>query len=395
MQKNKMNMIALAGAFYLCLFVGSASAQEMNVKGLDPSFFKIPNLANSPGAESRKNTVDYFLDAALSRYFMPPVYFSAAPPPQPQSKDKSDVVRLNDADDLDQYYPWLKPLLYPEKLPRFAAVSKWSAPVRIAFDIPNDLKPYNLPQYRGKALSAHERWQYIKDDSAGIRSFVHASIGAPYDLNNAENLAAKKLSEIEIKKIIPELRELTNIDISFVSDKPDDPSNIGNMRVVFINKERWWGENNYKTGPQNQVPPQSSFKGLMELSFPGASQFSVNAPHQVDGYFISNGENEIEFSVCYIMSANDATTIKRLLRECLIRSLGLPGIIGTRYNSFLSPWNDARLEGSESRKKIDKVLDAETSNLSEPDRFFLRTLYLPAIKPGMDFIDIYKVLNVQ
>lgn len=332
--------------------------------------------------------VDDFLNAALSKHVMSssygPLYFPSIE--QTEKKEKLKVS-LQNPKDVEKYYPWLSPLLYPKGLPRYGAISKWVSPVRISFGLPNDLKPYNLPVYKGKLLSEYDDWLYIRDEAAALPNFYSALFKDPYDPLSSGVLESRTIAESEVRKILPELTRLTGLDVAYIENEgkaKDDP--ISNVRIVLINKEMWQGDNLFKTGPNTRTSsgPGRTFKGGFEYRFPGASFFSPNGKNRVDGYFVSNERNEIDFAVCYIREGHDSLLLRMLIRECLIRSMGLPDSQYHFEDSLLSPWNDfVPVAGS--------GVDVDLPTLSGVDQAILGMLYSANVRPSMTYRDIYKI----
>lgn len=88
-----------------------------------------------------------------------------------------------------------------------------------------------------------------------------------------------------------------------------------------------------------------------------AVEFSPYSRSQVDGFFVPNDKNEIQFAACRILSTLNPDMQVALISECILRSLGLPSSVsffrGLPYNDeevierlqlpkknfFLGNWN--------------------------------------------------------
>lgn len=178
-------------------------------------------------------------------------------------------------------------------------------------------------------------------------------------------------------------------DGSFPKDSSDQPDHDG----LFKRSDR----------------PKSSLISMrtghirpLPISFPEA-EVTLRSPflfktvkRHVEGYFLANGKNEIQMSVCYIWEGHKPEILRGLIRECLLRSLGFPdpayplsGILSEEL-SMLGSWNGS----TDPLPKFSEYLHKPFS-LTDADRFFLSLLYNPKIKAGMDYMTVRKLLEYE
>lgn len=278
---------------------------------------------------------------------------------------------------LKEKYPWLYPHIYPDAAPRLLAINKWTKPIRISLGMPNNLKtfgPYKDGQKREFAIFS----LYPTEKNTEIS-----------DSNNYAQLK-EKISKLSIL-----LEKQTNIDIKIILPNSETIQNYGNVRIVFVDKSHF-DDSEFRNPATphifgvGQFIPRNfrSFEHNIATGF----KFASGAKKQVDGYFLTNSKNEIEMAFCYIWHGHEQSTLNALLHECLVRSLGFSGAVAVRGyksapESILTLWNEPE---EWPKKHKDKATPPE--NLSEFDQFMIRTLYNPALRPGMDYLQAQRIL---
>ena len=232
------------------------------------------------------------------------------------------------------------------------------------------------------------------------------------------DLRSSKSAQIirdEVVAIEGDLSELTGLPVAYVDEKTRD-TNISNLRIVLETPEsaKHWITDYRRGGVEGSASFRSNFEkntSLMSVNFT-----PIFGLYQVDGYFLSNENSEIVFSVCYIKDQHPETTLKKLVRECVLRSLGLPEIQRVSENSVLGPWNRPFAESVDLgtvEAALQTVLDKDSTRallrscgalfayfpyghgegpeeigLSDFDKEMVRVLYSTELKAGMTFLDV-------
>ena len=94
-------------------------------------------------------------------------------------------------------------------------------------------------------------------------------------------------------------------------------------------------------------------------------------------------------AVCYIWEGHPPEILRGLIRECLLRSMGFPGLpnLGYKQLSLLNSWN-----GNEPKPEYVDYLQ-KPFVLLERDQQFLELLYSSKIHAGMDYLTARKILE--
>lgn len=274
-------------------------------------------------------------------------------------------------------YPWLLPHLYPQEgLPRLLVVNKWTGPVQVILGMPNDLK-----------LAKN-------DKSASYRFSL-----------NQEDLK-EKINKVDITPYIEfitdlskKLGSLASLNINYISNQDEVVGEFSGVHINFVAlPDRDENKSIFKVGLSvTSITSYStqpiSFRDVAEKHIKTGFPFTSVSSKQVDGYILSNSKNEIQAAVCYIWIGHEPEMIKALVRECLIRSLGFPGVLRMGFAqrpvpaSYLTLWNDPEKWSESYRSQVKHPAD-----VSEFDQYMIRTLYNPAIKPGMDYLEAQKIM---
>lgn len=182
----------------------------------------------------------------------------------------------------------------------------------------------------------------------------------------------------QIKKDVPAIKEATALDIKFIPHEEENINNLANVRVVIVRHDAF-GESKYKNKSGVKIGSNRYPIEMIEDALPYVA-FTPNVDTQLSGYFVQNIKGEIQFAVCKIMEDHPKEIIQKLVRECLIRSLGFPSVtIATP--SILSNWNNPIW------KKKDVSSNADGS-ISDVDMYFIKSLYGQSISAGSTINDI-------
>ena len=164
----------------------------------------------------------------------------------------------------------------------------------------------------------------------------------------------------------------------------------------------------------------------LEQFFTDAIRFTPRTRAQVDGYYLTNKDNEIELAVCYVWMGHSDQVKRALIKECVLRSMGMPEQTIFYQRSSLSPWNkaydpysllpvldperakpdarimidSARVEGSDVLKsphydeifpaKLDNKSDLPTEMLTDFERVMLRLLYCKDLSAGLSRYEVIR-----
>lgn len=333
---------------------------------------------------TQRDVLDLFLKSAFSksnhRYTGYPE-FRTDPPP---GKNRGALVYepFFSPARFSKEYPWLYPHLYfPEGMPKAFVLNKWVKPIRISVGYPNDLKPYISPEYKGKALTDYPEWPHF-DREDERRNLMDTILVAPGWQTKAE---AYSVVEQEARDFAPEISNLVNLPVSFLPHKEETKDNFASMRIILIDspKEKF----KFKLAPREtwlslspeagEVPKEETLFSLRSSMLEASVNFTPEDLRQVEGLILPNARNEIDMTFCFIWNSHKEWLLRGLVRECMLRSLGIPErVISWKMqpedtlNILLSSWNmGGRGTG--------------TLSLSETDKSVVKTLYNPALKPGM------------
>ncbi len=319
-------------------------------------------------------------------------------------------VRLIHPEDLyvtESSYPWLYPHLVPERgLPKPLAVNKWVQPISIAFGMPNDLEPFEEITKEGKkphSISGKKRI-FLDRTREGKWNGLYYELNDPIaDIKGYHSFPA---AEAEVQAFSEVVSPVIGLSVSYLSPDEERKEHYGNVRINLFKDDTLaaieWG-NGYHPGlfkrenrPKPKfntvvtgigAPPWYDFQQLEPLLNTRIS-FN-NFPRHVEGYFLSNEKNEIQMAVCYIWEGHQPEVLRGLIRECLLRSMGLPGLAnrGSDQVSLLRDWNTIKLKPAYSGYLQKPFV------LSEVDRGFLELLYSSEIQEGMDYLSLREILK--
>ncbi|MBK8208664.1 MAG: DUF2927 domain-containing protein [Rhodospirillales bacterium] len=253
------------------------------------------------------------------------------------------------------------------------ALTKWVKPVRISLGWPNDLKPFKAFEKDGVAVN-----DYKLTDITG------------------RDPSLEPVAEEQIKTLIPSLQEATGLDIAYVPKEQETTDNYADVRILFA------GSREHPKFPDKSGslitsitsidwPKKIYFRFDIERRLTSLVYYTPDSNRQVEGYFLPNGRNEIEFAVCFIPRWASTALIKALVGECLVRSLRLPDAVHSvseSKGSMVSLWNK-KPENQENGPINDPEM---IPSFTPYDALMLRTLYSPALKPGMSLLEAQEKL---
>lgn len=314
----------------------------------------------------------------------------------------SDDIRVTQS-----AYPWLYPHLVPENgLPKPLAVNKWTQPIRIAFGMPNDLKPYEDAPENGKRVFKLVYPRLLEGKWTGFHFAINDHIA---DIKSYDSFS---VVENEIKGFAEAVSPIVGLPVSYIAPDLETKDQYGNIRINLFK------DDSLKTQSTNRLVSDGAFKRV-DRQIPGiyGVKFGINGPpppssfseleamlktpitfkslrRHVEGYFLSNEKNEIQMAVCYIWEGHTIEILRGLIRECLLRSLGFPdpayplaGILSEEL-SMLGNWNGSTGPMPRFPDYLHKPL-----SLTDADRFFLSFLYSPKIQAGMDYMTVQKIID--
>ena len=145
-----------------------------------------------------------------------------------------------------------------------------------------------------------------------------------------------------------------------------------------------------------------------------AIYFTPSYYQQVDGFILPKADNSIGTSYCFIFEGHEPSILKTLVQECLMRSLGLPGIASDNSGSLLGLWNnkyqaqyippfnpdtiypmDKPELSPEYKSQENKAGNSVPTDFSNFDIFITKLLYSPAIQNGTSYDKINKFLSLK
>ncbi len=411
--------------------LGFAAHQAESASTVQPL---IPEHALLNGQEySKQDLLSTFSEIAFSTYIRPNLFPEAMPSP-PYDDCSSTAAHPIDTlvglkrysvrsegilnpdppalcatpADFHQRYPWLYEYLYRDHgMPRFFAINKWVVPIRISTGYPNDLAPL-LGSASGSAqskaaLSRTDPNLGLLISDFSVEAARHRPNAPQYSPPDSKK-AAEQTSGIaieEVKADIPLLAKLTGLPVSYIPHEEETIEHPANLRIVIADNLVEW-KNALKRAsvlPSGElstvkmeighlklftVPTAIEFTPLQSLLV-SAVNFTPYSDQQVDGFFLPAADNSIGMSFCFIGNKSDPDILRTLVRECLVRSLGLPGAPRIAPSMILGLWNERTSNLAQWQRWV-----PETPEITEFDRFMIGLLYNPAIKPGMSILDLYR-----
>lgn len=269
----------------------------------------------------------------------------------------------------DLSYHWLYQHIYHDaEPPKYMAINKWTRPFVISIGYPHDLKPSSPVDGRGVLL---------------LDSDLHSG-------DTSIKVMAQQGVEQYINTMIPKLRDLTNLDITFESN----PSDRHGIRVILVNETKHW-RTPYKRGDKSSVVTTEGngvvllFPEAAKMLLPYAVPYTPESAHQVEGFLLPNSNNELEYSFCFIGYHQPAEMIEGLVRECIVRSLGFPGAARQSPTLLLSKWNDKESWNNYYQKRMPTA----PPQFGELESTLIKALYSSEMLPGLSAQAAAEILN--
>lgn len=335
---------------------------------------------------SQKALAGAFVESAFSTWL--PVTVRGAYP-QRTLLPPMEVLPENQGDPLysakgyKAQYPWLYEYIYRDKgTPRYVALNKWAMPdIRVSIGFPNDLKPIERAVVDGRTLPEIPLFEaFTTPVSAEVEALVQ--------------------QQVESLSLI--IKAEAGLSVSYLPHRKETASNWAQVRIVIYNRLHNW-KTLFKRGNEDMYSiitnlhisqPPRSFRDHIEKSYlPTAVHFTPNTHLQVDGFFLSDAHNNIETAFCFISADHREDIFQALVRECLLRSMGLPEAPYQPPSMLLSFWNDAQRFMRHGETAPERPSDLPwPPQITEFDRYMLKTLYDPRMRPGMSPAEVYKNL---
>lgn len=333
--------------------------------------------AERPLSREQKEMLAQFLRAAFPAYTKLDEYEDSSFTARP--KEKAPAARLPS----QQIPEWIWEYAQREKgTPKFDAISRWA---QLDISIAVGLPPPN-------PLTDEERALYTKAYSVftKMRQNIEAATGRKLHLFSPEQ--EQQGAQAKIRLVVP------------------------STEFPAYNRFKRFGvqkATNLMPSPIEHDRPGYSL-GYVERFMWDAVRFTPRARAQVDGYFVTDKDNNIELAVCYLWPQHEERLLQTLVAECLLRAMGLPEMTVKDKKSLLGHWNAAH-DPHSKRLLLDGVLvnrysddpdhieTEETLNptrenlpfgergaknlpplsMSVHDKTMLRILYCPHLKSGM------------
>jgi len=374
----KLISFLLSAAGFL-LFISNAWAQNKTQTNgaLSDGYFSVLQIPEEVTLDGRNFDRKEIIDAFLQAAFTHPDETNLLP-----WQIKSNLNYVADTErrsKIKEGYPWFYEYLYREKgTPQFFSLNKWAGPIVISTGFPNDSKPFVSPPVevfpnQEPIVSAH--WLFPE-----------------YKTLHPET---EKIIVDEVKSVLPDINALTGLPASFLPHDKETNENYAQIRIVVLDDDdpiSW--ETLFKKGSLNSFPfneygPKKYhknpyrmpdyFRAWVENKLITATSFTPHSFWQVDGFFVANADNEIGLSICYIWHGHEEDLLRALVRECVVRSLGLSGGAYNIKNSLVGYWNDATKAYGLNKYKIPEA----PPGITQLDKFLIRMLYSPELKAGL------------
>lgn len=300
----------------------------------------------------------------------------------------------------------------------------------------NTLEPWKaISAYRNKKSNEKEYWwQAYTDRSSGIPKLdvinkftteITIAVGWPdldYDLDGEFDVGPR-ISEIikeEVLSLSPLLSSLTKLPVKFIDkeDPREKTKDFAKIRIVPIGVTGQ--KNRFKVVNHDPLLESENYLYNLQHNFVGAIPFTPESKTSVEGYLLPRSDNSIGMAVCKIISSLDEDTVRALIRECIVRSLGLTEESLLIKEKLVSDWNSFNEASSEllsdhserstwsspltqeQRKEFENFYQQDSSpknfklpEISEYEKLMMSILYCPEIKPGMNKASVIEELIKQ
>jgi hypothetical protein len=356
---------------------GITTSAELRLKAL-PEKIKLDGIEYS-----REQIIRDFSSIAFSSH--PPV------PDQYPERTLLDPFQAGERSLLRQEkfkeeYLWLYEFVFREHgFPNYFSINKWVRPITISLNYPFKLNPKR--PMKGRAFNSYSDYPRIDENGSIIQE--------PYLFDRTvslKNSRIDKLAENIVRDMAPQLTRLTGLPVSYLPPETETEDSYGHIRIIFVDDIDFWptrfkmGDNTPQLFGSN---PGVEFRNVVvQYALPSAVHFTPYADRQVDGFFLSNENNEIEMSFCYIWHRHPQTLIETLLKECLVRSLGLPDAPRGSPHALFGLWNNAEKKNSASIPPL-----KTSAQITDYDSYMIGLLYTQEIRPGMSTMDVFRAFS--
>jgi hypothetical protein len=377
---------AIAGLLALqlsCGFAVQAFSEE-----LQKSEKIIPDTVVLDGSEySREALARAFVEAAFSAV-IPLTSWEKHPessviPIPPYEPYEHHPIYSYNGEVFKKQYPWLYEYVFREKgVPRYVAVNKWTKDLRVSLGFPNGLKPEQRIVPEGAPHMADALMSKgVAPVTEQLEFFVSEEV-------NAFNRVTSSVS---------------GINISYLKNREETAANYAELRIIFLSGMDAWNPDSKVDFRKVRTHISSGFsKSSASMLFrpnfefdllPTSVIFTPNGPKQVDGFFLSEADNSIGRAFCFISHQTPEDLKKGLIRECLLRSLGLPDAVYQPASMLSSLWREPeRAVALNEYRPARKVSFEQGAYVTEFDLYLLKILYRPEIKTGMSPYEAYRRL---
>ena len=379
------------------LFILSVFIFALNIVQTARAEEPIPNVVMLDGKEySREQLVDFLLQSAIANYA-----------PQKNLKIKKNFERWS-ISEMKARYPWISDYyLKDQNLSKSNVVNKFGkkktpyhkrklyekAQVQVAVGYPHKLKDFGSSWDYWLKQAMKKRYY-----SFGESNLVHGG----YFMNIVENETMDIVEALRAKDIPVNLsyRLNENEHLGLKSDR------IAQIRIIpFGRYLESTGMAEYKSDSVAMIDTSFTnrkvtvFRSFLIFYLDEKFEFTPGSYRSVEGYALTDENNELKMTFCYIYNGHKADMRQALIQECILRSLGLINFY--QGEGFLSAWNeilepDVDLSADDGhRKKMEaykKTPPNDIPSLSELDLYLLNMLYRDDVKAGMNADEIRQTL---
>jgi hypothetical protein len=219
--------------------------------------------------------------------------------------------------------PWISPFVgrMGRDLPEVNAIHKWPGEITIGFDIP----PYGA------------QCEKVLAEQFCLNKYTYAG-----SVEQMQKDGMYPIVEQQVVSLIPELKKLTNRSVRFIPNNTsqEKTSEHARIRIVWMrgNRQKNYFKSFYPICNIGCSVSSAGWFGKIHEYLWGGVPFTPESRAQVDGYILPYSNNHIGLSVCRINPYVGVEMVKALVTECLIRSLGLPGMLDDP-DMVLGRWN--------------------------------------------------------
>jgi len=245
-----------------------------------------------------------------------------------QSRDKWDQLRT--------LYPWASEYIFRDHgFPKSDVLNRWSKDITVSLGWPPRASA-------GPPKNVLER-------------------AARANTGRVQDGPADSIIKDQILKLAPQIAAATGIHLSFIEPYNETPSAYANVRI--ITSGIFYVDNKFKTAHRQDDGSAREFSGVTDFDdrFTEAVRFTPYARAQVDGYFVPDKNNTIDFAVCKLWPNFQPDLLRSLVTECIARSLGLPEMSILDNDAAVGHWD--RAHDSETKRQILDGLGVNSTQL--------------------------------